>query len=139
MENTEDISVSVRKWDGAWRIRDLKNDFKKFIASKSNGFTKKGTELINQSIEAFIYCILGAQARTKQSIYGERASALETQKVFRQLVEDSIINYDTSTWTNNMNRAISDTNVILNTVVSPSLWLLPTSLIILKKSNNQIQ
>ena len=87
VENTEDISKSVKQWDGAWRIRDLHNDFKKFIAAKSNGFTKAGTELLSQSIEVYmyIYCIHGAQARTKQSIYGLRASSLETQNVFRQL------------------------------------------------------
>ena len=72
------------------------------------------------------------QARTRQSIFGPRASALETQKVFRQIVEDSIINYDTSTWINNMNQAISSTNVVLNTAISPTLWLIPSSLIILK-------
>ena len=86
VENTEDISKSVKQWDGAWRIRDLHNDFKKFIAARSNGFTKAGTELLNQSIEVYIYCILGAQARTKQSIHGLRASLPETQKVFRQIV-----------------------------------------------------
>ena len=32
-----------------------------------------------------------------------------------------------------MNRAVSDTNVILNTVVSSSLWLISSSLIILKE------
>ena len=62
----------------------------------------------------------------------DKASALETQKVFRQIVEDSIINYDTSTWINNMNQAISSTNVVLNTAISPTLWLIPSSLIILK-------
>ena len=62
----------------------------------------------------------------------DKASALETQKVFRQIVEDSIINYDTSTWINNMNQAISSTNVVVNTAISPTLWLIPSSLIILK-------
>ena len=74
-------------------------------------------------MEAYIYCILGGQAKTKQSIYGSRALSLKTQQVFRQLVEDSIINYDTGTWINNMNRPIS-----------PSLWLLTSNLIILKNS-----
>ena len=71
--------------------------------------TAKGTELLNQSIESYIYSVLVAQARTQQSIYGLRASALETQRVFRQIVEDSIINYDTSTWINNMNQALKST------------------------------
>ena len=118
---------------GVGLIRDLKNDYKKFIPKKSNGLTTQGTELLNQSIELNIYSVLGAQARTKQSIYGPRASSLETQKVFRQIVEDSIINYDTSTWINNMNQAITSTNVVLNIAISPTLWLIPSSLIILEK------
>ena len=76
--------------------------------------TTQGTELLNYSIESYIYSVHGAQARTKQSIYGPRASALETQNVFKQIVEDSIINYDTPTWINNMNQAITSTNVVLN-------------------------
>ena len=31
-----------------------------------------------------------------------------------------------------MNIAVSSTNVILNTAISPSLWLIPSSMIILK-------
>ena len=113
-------------------MRDTNNDYKKFVPRLSNGLTKKGTELLNQSIESYLYAILGAQARTRQSILSLRASALETQKVFRQIIADSIVNYDTSTWINNMNTAISSTNVILNIAISPTLWLIPSSLIILK-------
>ena len=79
--------------------------------------------MLNHSIEAYLYAILGSQARTRQSIVSNRASALETQKVFRKIFEDSIINYDTTTWINNMNQALTATNVILNTAISPSLWL----------------
>ena len=32
-----------------------------------------------------------------------------------------------------MNRAITDTNIILNLAISPSLWLLSNNMIILKK------
>ena len=48
------------------------------------------------------------------------------------MFEDSIINYDTTIWINNMNTAITATNVILNTAISPTLWLIPSSMIILK-------
>ena len=128
--------VASRSWPrykhGPGQLRDTQNDYRKFIPKISNGLIKKGTELLNQSIEAYLYAILGSQARSRQSIVSSRASALETQKVFRQIVADSIINYDTTTWINNMNEAVSDTNVILNTAISPTLWLIPSSLIILK-------
>ena len=120
-----------------------KNDYKRYIPVKSNGFTKIGIQYLNQSIEAFVYSILGSQAKTKQSIFSNRGSALETQKEFRKIVSDSIVNYDTATWINNMNVAISATNVILNTAISPSLWLIPSSLIILKNTiegyNNKLK
>ena len=42
-----------------------------------------------------------------------------------------------------MNRAITDTNVILNLAIIPSLWLIPRSLIIIKNPingyNNKLQ
>ena len=117
---------------GPGQLHNTQNDYKKFIPKISDGLTKGGSELLNQSIEAYLYAILGAQARMRQSIVSRRASALETQKVFRQIFEDSVVNYDTSTWINNMNEAISTTNVILNVAISPMLWLIPSSLIILK-------
>ena len=113
---------------GPGQIRDTNNDYRKFVPKLSNGLVENGTELLNASIEAYLYSILGVQARTRQSIVSHRASSLETQNVFRKLLEDSIINYDTTTC---MNTAVSDTNVVLNTAISPTLWLIP-SLIILK-------
>ena len=64
---------------GPGQIRDLHNDYKKFIPKISNGLTIKKTELLNQSFEAYLYAILGAQARTRQSNFGPRAWALETK------------------------------------------------------------
>ena len=32
-----------------------------------------------------------------------------------------------------MNQAVTDTNVVLNIAISPSLWLLPSNLILLNK------
>ena len=70
---------------GPGQIRDTQNDYRKFIPKVSDGLIKKEIELLNQSIEAYLYAILGSQARTRQSIVSNRASALETQKVFRQI------------------------------------------------------
>ena len=122
---------------------DLQNDYKKFIPKKSDGLTTQGTKLLNQSIQAYIHSVLGAQARTKQSIYMSRASALETQKVLRQILEDSVINYETLTWINNVNQAVTSTNVVLNMAISPTLWLTPNNLIVLEKKiigyNNKLK
>ena len=111
----------------------LHNDYKRYVTEKSNGLTKIGIQYINESIEAFIYSILGSQARTKQSIYSNRASALETQQEFRKIVEDSVISYDTSVWINNKNQPVTDTNAVFNKAVCPTLWLLPSNMILLNK------
>ena len=43
------------------------------------------------------------------------------------------MNYNTSVWIDNMNEAVTDTNVVFNVAVSPSLWLLPSNMILLNK------
>ena len=110
----------------------MKDDYRRYVPVKSNGFTKIGIQYLNESIEAFLYSILVAQARIKQSIVSNRASALKTQQEFRKIVEDSKIYYDVTTWISKMNRAITQTNIILNLAISPNLWLLSNNLIILK-------
>ena len=42
--------------------------FKHFVPNHSSGLTLNGLDRINRSIEAFGYCILGAQANTRSSI-----------------------------------------------------------------------
>ena len=51
---------------------------------------------INQSIESFVYSILGSQAQTRKSIIGDGGSAEETKWVFMQLFESSISEIDIS-------------------------------------------
>ena len=124
------------KWQnhpGRGSIGDIQNDYKKFIPKYSNGFTQQGLKLINKSIESYLYSILGAQAKAKQSIIGNKASAFEVQQIFTQIGEDSIINYNTSNWINNMNRSVSVTNILLNLAISPPLWLSSRNLIIIDK------
>ena len=98
------------------------------MPATSSGNTKQRSDLLNRSIVTYLYAILGSQARKKQSIYGERASALETQKVSQELVEDSVV-----TWIKNLNKAVSETNVIPNTAISPSLWFILSNKIISEK------
>ena len=43
-------------------------DYRSFIASHTNGLTKLGLRLLQESIESFVYCVLGAQAKTRWSI-----------------------------------------------------------------------
>ena len=57
----------------------LQNDYKRYITLVSNEFTQIGIQYINQSIEIYLYSIVGCQPKTKQSIISIRGSALETQ------------------------------------------------------------
>ena len=50
-----------------------------FAPNKANGLTKAGLSRINQSIEAFVYCILGAQVNVRSSILGVGGRAKEAQ------------------------------------------------------------
>ena len=54
------------------------------------GLTQAGLSRINQSIEAFVYCILGAQVNARSSILGEGGRAKEAQTEFLTLMEDAI-------------------------------------------------
>ena len=60
------------------------------------GITKAGLGRLNRSVEAFVYCILGAQVNTRNSIYGNGGGAIETQQEFLALFESSVIENDIS-------------------------------------------
>jgi len=56
--------------------------------------TKAGLARINESIEAFVYCILGAQVNAHSSIIGDGGSAKEVQTEFLTLMEEAITQTD---------------------------------------------
>ena len=101
-----------------------RNDYLSFIVDKSNGFTKLGAELLQER--------RGAQANSRWSIEGSGAKALQTQRNFRKIVSDTILQSDPIVTITNMRTAVRDTNVILNTTISPGLVLFPSNFIILK-------
>jgi hypothetical protein len=57
--------------------------------------------------------------------------SIQTQDVFRKLVADTIIQDDQTVAVTNMRKAIKDTNVVLNTAISPGVILIPSNMIIL--------
>ena len=65
------------------------NQYDWFAPKTAAGLTQAGVSRINQSIEAFVYCILGAQVNVRSSILGEGGRAKEAQTEFLTLVEDS--------------------------------------------------
>ena len=92
--------------------------FEHFVQNYLQGITHAGLARIKQSIEAYFYCILGAQARTRSTIHGVSGGAIETQREFLDRIEDSIV------------EAIADTKTRLDFAVAQGVWLMPSRMVI---------
>ncbi len=109
------------------------NDYKMFIATTTDGLTKIGQKLFQQSVESYVYAVLGAQASLRFPIVGEGAKSLQTQDKFRTIVKETIVQSDVTITISNMRAAIASTNVVLNMAISPGMILVPSDLIIQKE------
>ena len=96
----------------------------------SQGLTRAGLARINQSIEAFCYCVLGAQAKTLSTIHGDSGGATETQREFLDLIEDSIILKDISSSIQRYQNAIVATKTRLDFAVARGVWLMPSRMVV---------
>ena len=107
--------------------------FEHFVPNQTSGLTLSGLGRINRSIEAFGYCILGAQANTRSSILGNvdnAGTARNTQHDFLVLFEDSIKTLNVSNEPVKYQNAIQATKVRLNFAVARGVLLLPARMII---------
>ena len=104
--------------------------FEHFVPGQTSGLTLTGLGRINQSIMAFGYCILGAQANTRSSILGNLGTARNTQTDFLVLIEDSIKTLNVSSGPVKYQDAIEATKVRLNLAVARGVLLLPSRMII---------
>ena len=104
--------------------------FEHFVPNQTNGLTLNGLGRINRSIEAFGYCILGAQTNTRSSILGDIGTARNTQTDFLVLIEDSIKTLTVSNRPVKYQDAIQATKVRLNFAVGRGVLLLPSRMII---------
>ena len=86
-----------------------------FVPDHTSGITLNGLGRINQSIMAFGYCILGAQANTRSSILGATGTARNTQTDFLVLLDDSIKSLTVSNGPVKYQDAIQATKVRFNT------------------------
>ena len=84
---------------------------------------------LNQSIEAFVYCILGAQVNVRSSILGEFGGAKEAQREFLVLMEDAIRKSELSKSIQIFQLAIKEAKVRLDIAISPGTWLMPSNLV----------
>ena len=114
-----------------------------FAPKKAAGLTQAGLSRINQSIKAFVYCILGAQVNVRSSILGEGGRAKEAQTEFLTLMEDAIRQPDLSKSVQRYQLAVDQAKVRLNLAVCPAAWLMPARMIINTESivgyNNKLK
>ena len=104
--------------------------FEHFVPNQTSGLTLNGLGRINRLIEAFGYCILGAQANTRSSILGTLGTARNTQTDFLVLIEDSIKTLNVSSGPVKYQDALEATKVRLNLAVGRGVLLLPARMII---------
>ena len=96
----------------------------------SYGLTKAGQARINQSIEAFVYCILGAQVNVRSSILGNPGSAQEVRREFLVLMEDAVKQPDISKSVQRLQLAVPEAKVKLDLAISLGTWLMPSRMVI---------
>ena len=109
-----------------------------FVPNKAEGLTQAGLSRINQSIEAFVYCVLGAQVNVRSSILGDGGRAKEAQTEFLVLLEESIRQPNLSKSVQRYQLAVDEAKVRLNLAVAPGTWLMPARMVNLfspQKSN----
>ena len=101
-----------------------------FAPKTASGLTQAGLSRINQSIEAFVYCVLGAQVNTKSSILGEGGRAKEVQTEFLAMMEQAIVKTDLKQSVQRYQMAVDQAKARLNLAVCPGAWLMPARMII---------
>ena len=114
-----------------------------FCPNVAEGPTQAGLARINQSIEAFVYCVLGSQVNVRSSILGSGGRAMEAQSEFLVLVENSIRQPDLAKSVQRYQLAVDEAKVRLNLAVCPGAWLMPARMVINTGSvigyNNQLK
>ena len=113
------------------------------MLKESEGLTQAGMSRLNQTIEAFVYCILGSQVNVRSSIIGSGGSAKEAQGEFLVLMEDAIRQTDISKSVQRFQLAVDEAKVRLNLAISPGTWLISSNLLINTQStigyNNKLR
>ena len=132
-ERITDRNNSNYKANGIYFMRNdqgAENQLEHFVPDHTSGLTINGLGRLNRTIEAFGYCILGAQANTRSSILGATGTARNTQTDFLVLVDDSIKTLTVSNGPVKYQDAIEATKVRLNFAVARGVLLLPARMII---------
>ena len=86
-EDKSEQERSLLRFVAAQVVNQSDDDWMKFIKSDSDGLTKTGQLLLQKAAEAYVYCILRAQAQTHWQIVGAGAKSLQAQQILEKLVK----------------------------------------------------
>ena len=125
------------------RNDDAKAQYSWFVPSEGNGLTRRGMGRINRSLEAFVYCVLGAQVNIRSGIVGDSGGAVEAQQEMLKLFESAVIEEDLATSVQRYQLAVQEAKLRLDLAIAPGIWLMPSNLVINTESivgyNNELQ
>ena len=125
------------------RNDDAKAQYSWFVPSSGFGLTRRGMGRINRSLEAFVYCVLGAQVNIRSGIVGNSGGAVEAQQEMLKLFESAVIEEDLATSVQRYQLAVQESKLRLDLAIAPGIWLMPSNLVINTESivgyNNELQ
>ena len=107
-----------------------KKQYEYFVHFDSHSLTSAVLSRINQSIEVYIFCILGAQVNATSGITGNSGGVVEARREFLALLEDSIRKPNISASIQRFQLAVQEARVKLDLAISPGTWLLPSIMVI---------
>ena len=141
----EDEGATARKGNRIYNIHnnDGKKQYSWFVPSEGNGLTRRGMGRINRSLEAFVYCVLGAQVNIRSGIVGDSGGAVEAQQEMLKLFESAVIEENLATSVQRYQLAVQESKLRLDLAFAPGIWLMPSNLVINTESivgyNNELQ
>ena len=141
----EDEGATARKGNRIYNIHNLdgKKQYSWFVPKRGVGLTRRGMGRINRSLEAFVYCVLGAQVNIRSGIVGSSGGAVEAQQEMMKLFESAVIEENLATSVQRYQLAVQEAKLKLDLAIAPGIWLMPSNLVINTESivgyNNKLQ
>ena len=140
-----DEGATARKGNRIYNIHNLdgKKQYSWFVPQRGVGLTRRGMGRINRSLEAFVYCVLGAQVNIRSGIVGNSGGAVEAQQEMMKLFESAVIEENLATSVQRYQLAVQEAKLRLDLAIAPGIWLMPSNLVINTESivgyNNELQ
>ena len=141
----DDEGATARKGNRIYNIHNLdgKKQYSWFVPKHGVGLTRRGMGRINRSLEAFVYCVLGAQVNIRSGIVGNSGGAVEAQQEMLKLFESAVIEENLATSVQRYQLAVQEAKLRLDLAIAPGIWLMPSNLVINTESivgyNNELQ